>query len=327
MKTLNKNFLQLIGKRIINRAEKLGIKLSELGITPSKKKKIEKGEYNFTFQQIKEIAERLYIDPIRLLSKDYKDLTIHFRSISKLELETIKKIEEIVHILISKNLIQETSFIDFMEDYIDLSKNFKFDNLSIGITIANKVRKHYKLKIEPVNLFKFCFNYKFYPLIVNKNVDFEGALLIVGNYVIALIKESHIPRMHFTLAHELGHFFMHKNLGIKLDKKISLSDKSPEEITANYFASEFILPSKLVMKTSNLDTLEKYCISKEALSIAFERNKVRNASLDLFTPHCANNWQYVSPYSLNNIIYNNIKLFGNALQETIKTLLCRQENI
>ncbi|MBK3332541.1 ImmA/IrrE family metallo-endopeptidase [Persephonella atlantica] len=317
MKTLDRDFLQLIGNRIINRANRLGIELSDIGITPAKEKSLINGEYQFTFTEIKEIAEKLYIDPLRLLSKDYKDFTIRFRNIDRVHFQTIQHIEEILHVLISESLIKETLFKDLTKEYVNLKRDYGLDNFTIGITIANKTRNIYGIGISPINLFKFCFENNFYPLIINENSAFEGALLVIDNYAVALIKSTYVPRMHFTLAHELGHFIMHKNLEIRFDDKINLNDTKPEEVTANYFASEMILPSEAVRQYRFID-LQDYCISKEALSISLERNKV-NLNLDFYVPKC--DIRYVKPYTLNNIIRENIDLYGIELKRIIELLL------
>jgi len=321
MKTLNKDFLKLIGNRIINRASRLGIRLSDIGITPAKKKALIDGKYQFTFAEIKEIAEKLYIDPLRLLSKDYKDFTMRFRSVDRVYFQIVQHIEEILHVLISERLVKETLFKDLTNEYIILKNNYKMDNFSVGITIANRVRKTLNLGVEPVNLFRFCFENNFYPLIVNESVNFEGALLVIDNFAIALIKKTYIPRMNFTLAHELGHFIMHKNLELSPDYEINLDVTSPEEITANYFASEMILPFEAVRKY-RIDKLKNYCISKEALKIPLEGNGL-SENLDFFRPKC--NIRHIQPYILNNTIIENVDLYGAELKDKIKRLIWNPE--
>lgn len=82
----------------------------------------------------------------------------------------------------------------------------------------------------------------------------EGVLLFDGSKAsIGLNKtQTYLPRKKFSVAHELGHFSMDINYGetkiFKCSKKmIETFDKTDNmELRADQFASELILPSKLV---------------------------------------------------------------------------------
>jgi Zn-dependent peptidase ImmA (M78 family) len=80
-------------------------------------------------------------------------------------------------------------------------------------------------------------------------VDFneiDGVLVrINGQPHIGVNKNLTFTRKRFTVAHELGHFLMHE--GSRIDD-YNLSHKHIE-IEANIFASELLMPEKLVTKT------------------------------------------------------------------------------
>lgn len=79
------------------------------------------------------------------------------------------------------------------------------------------------------------------------------------------VNATHPPaRQRFTIAHELGHLLLHKGRPIIVDKTIRLvntrtDDPDPtsslatrrEEIEANGFAAELLMPRDLVLKEAN----------------------------------------------------------------------------
>ena len=76
----------------------------------------------------------------------------------------------------------------------------------------------------------------------------EGRIIINGEYGIISINSAidYQPSKNFIIAHEIGHFLLHKDLMICLDTKKTLSEwhkKGPQEEEANLFASELLMPS------------------------------------------------------------------------------------
>jgi Zn-dependent peptidase ImmA (M78 family) len=60
-----------------------------------------------------------------------------------------------------------------------------------------------------------------------------------------LVNATHAPqRQRFSLAHELGHFWLRH--GNTYDIRLSWSDTSREEVQANYFAASFLMPAPAV---------------------------------------------------------------------------------
>ena len=73
-------------------------------------------------------------------------------------------------------------------------------------------------------------------------------------------------RQRFTIAHEIGHFMLHKNKDGFVDKGLLVhnrdSDSSkaikPEEIEANYFAAELLMPKKFIENDLEAEEIKDY---------------------------------------------------------------------
>ena len=69
-----------------------------------------------------------------------------------------------------------------------------------------------------------------------------------GNFTIYLSKATSIKRDVFTIAHELGHYFLHSRLGeVKINANRS-DDIDETEKEANSFAAAFLMPEDSVKK-------------------------------------------------------------------------------
>jgi Zn-dependent peptidase ImmA (M78 family) len=87
--------------------------------------------------------------------------------------------------------------------------------------------------------------------------DVSGALVPPSegaNWVI-LVNKAHNPnRKRFTVAHELGHLLLHGYTSPHADRRLMLRDARSsegstfEEIEANQFAAELLMPRELVLK-------------------------------------------------------------------------------
>jgi Zn-dependent peptidase ImmA (M78 family) len=109
--------------------------------------------------------------------------------------------------------------------------------------------------------------------IPHENTDLSGTIVKNGNKTLIVINalDSEI-RQRFTLAHELGHFFLHKNKDVYVDRAINLNVSfikyrrktkvyDPEEAEANAFAAELLMPKKLISK----DFMRLYSVFEESL--------------------------------------------------------------
>ncbi|SRR5258706_1395345 len=85
--------------------------------------------------------------------------------------------------------------------------------------------------------------------------EISGLIFREGSQVIIGVNSSHPPkRKRFTIAHELGHFFLHsenplfvdKVFAVKLRDHVSSEAINKDEIEANAFAAELLMPSKFL---------------------------------------------------------------------------------
>lgn len=85
--------------------------------------------------------------------------------------------------------------------------------------------------------------------------DLSGFLYRDGtNVVIGVNTSQPEVRQRFTIAHELGHFFLHHDDALHVDRAVQAKLRStlssagtdPEEIEANWFAAELLMPSGLI---------------------------------------------------------------------------------
>lgn len=115
----------------------------------------------------------------------------------------------------------------------------------------------------------------------------DGLLLIKdGKAIIAINSEQHSNRQRFSIAHELGHFFLHaqnKNNDLFIDQSLyhrnSEASKGTidKEIEANQFAASLLMPETMlikIIKDENLDLsvdldlyllAEKFGVSEKAM--------------------------------------------------------------
>ena len=126
---------------------------------------------------------------------------------------------------------------------------------------------------------------KFSPL----DDELSGMIFIKdGTPIIGVNSQHHPNRQRFTIAHELGHLVMHKNIlenEVHVDKQfrvlmrdgVSATGTDAFEIEANRFAAELLLPSflldeLLVIKEFDIDDegplealAKKFKVSKQML--------------------------------------------------------------
>ena len=116
--------------------------------------------------------------------------------------------------------------------------------------------------------------------------DLSGALVREdGQAYIGVNSTHHSNRRRFTIAHELGHYVLHKGMKLHVDTDFRVNwrdDESskainPDEIEANRFAAELLMPTDFLMKDidalknvnqSSLDALaNRYRVSSQAMKI------------------------------------------------------------
>jgi Zn-dependent peptidase ImmA (M78 family) len=116
--------------------------------------------------------------------------------------------------------------------------------------------------------------------------EISGAIIrSAGQVVIAVNPAHHSNRQRFTIAHELGHYFLHEGLEKHVDQNFRVAWRDADsskavnwtEIQANRFAAELLMPTSFMLR--DLDSLQsidrhtvallasKYVVSPDAMKI------------------------------------------------------------
>lgn len=90
-------------------------------------------------------------------------------------------------------------------------------------------------------------------------------------------KTMNSERRRFTLAHELGHHFLHAGLKLRLDNfDYSAPDKDTlEETEANYFAASLLIPKELLLPRLNEKKSASELATYFKVSLSAMKNRIR----------------------------------------------------
>ncbi len=114
--------------------------------------------------------------------------------------------------------------------------------------------------------------------------DLSGALVREGGEVyIGVNSLHHSNRRRFTIAHEIAHYVLHEGVTLQLDKDFRINwrdnDSSkavnPEEMEANRFAAEMLMPTRFVVK--DIEALRN--VDQQALDAMARRYKVSTQAM------------------------------------------------
>jgi Zn-dependent peptidase ImmA (M78 family) len=92
-------------------------------------------------------------------------------------------------------------------------------------------------------------------------------LVVKGEHAIIGVNEAHhLNRQRFTLAHELGHFLLHHSASsvfidaspVFFRDETSSDGSKLQEIEANTFAAELLMPEELLRKFINNQPLDAF---------------------------------------------------------------------
>ncbi len=116
---------------------------------------------------------------------------------------------------------------------------------------AEKILAAYEIKNAPVSVEEIA---KRNDISIAKapNNKFSGVLFRKenGSAFIALNSEESPVRQRFTIAHELGHYFLHPNKISFVDYRDNKKNvlRGPKEVQANQFAAALLMPRKFLEK-------------------------------------------------------------------------------
>ncbi len=153
--------------------------------------------------------------------------------------------------------------------------------------MAKKILAESKIKAPPVDLLQILTAHGIGYEEVDDFPDTVDALFIEdGAKVYAAVNaKQHLHRQRFSLAHELGHYFLHRNGmpedAVTIDNpptgedEMGVPTKSPAEIEADVFAGELLVPLEMlkVHVSKGLPELSKlFLVSEHVVSIAISRH-------------------------------------------------------
>jgi Zn-dependent peptidase ImmA (M78 family) len=160
---------------------------------------------------------------------------------------------------------------------------------------ANELLKTFKIDEVPIALDKIAEGLNLIIQEEKLEGDLSGVLLRDVDKTIIGVNSAHSEnRKRFTIAHEIGHYLLHKGNPVHIDRtfKVNYRDQSSslannvEEIEANAFAAALLMPEKLLKQFYNKklkegidfedsDELEQiakdFKVSKQALMIRLFR--------------------------------------------------------
>jgi len=113
--------------------------------------------------------------------------------------------------------------------------------------------------------------------------NLSGALIreTKGRVVIGVNSDHHPNRQRFTIAHEIGHFILHKGMKLHVDEdfRVNLRDGSvnDEEIDANAFAAELLMPTEFIER----DVQKLVRVDQQALERLARRYQVSSRAMEI----------------------------------------------
>ena len=151
--------------------------------------------------------------------------------------------------------------------------------------MARKILAESKVKSPPVDLLQILSTHGIAYEEVEDFPDTVDALIVEdGPKIYAAVNaRQHPHRRRFSLAHELGHYFMHRDgmpeEPITIDNPpsddLGAATKSPAEIEADLFAGELLVPLEMLKPhvQKRIPELSKlFLVSEQVISIAISRH-------------------------------------------------------
>jgi Zn-dependent peptidase ImmA (M78 family) len=145
----------------------------------------------------------------------------------------------------------------------------------------------------PINIEQMI---RFYGIELNKDADLREGIsgqieaISEEKYRISVQRNDHYFRKRFTMAHELGHFILHKDkIGAGLDDnkmyramyRMGDGVSNKEEMEANKYAAKTLMPEDMVMLHMNNGLLRNGRIDEDMLINSAKKFQVSPKSLEI----------------------------------------------
>ncbi len=115
---------------------------------------------------------------------------------------------------------------------------------------AERVLEENSILSPPIPIHEISMNYGLQIFMYEFDDPNQSGLLNFKEKTVYISKDNSIVRRRFTLAHELGHFLMHKELGVDHIERISpiAGEKPWYEQEADAFAAHLLVPLNFLNK-------------------------------------------------------------------------------
>lgn len=152
-------------------------------------------------------------------------------------------------------------------------------------------------------------------------------MLIVDEYEKTIVYNSTLiaERRNFTIAHELGHYFLHRDKQSKFtDRSKDIDDNTLNELEmqANVFAAQLILPNSIVLHLLQnglhyFQIKKKVQISYQALYWRLVNYLINNHGLNKsIAQQVVEEFRYFSEASMNNIAHHKMASIYSIVTRT-----------
>lgn len=151
--------------------------------------------------------------------------------------------------------------------------------------MARKVLRDSKIKAPPVDLVAVLRAHGIEYEEIDDFPDSVDAMIVAreNTFCAAVNTRHHLHRRRFSLAHELGHHFLHRDgypeSEVTIDNPPSeefvMGTKSPAEIEADLFAGELLVPIEFLRAAPDkqIPTLSKlFLVSEQVIAVAISRH-------------------------------------------------------
>ncbi|MCX6816725.1 MAG: ImmA/IrrE family metallo-endopeptidase [Candidatus Beckwithbacteria bacterium] len=144
-----------------------------------------------------------------------------------------------------------------------------------ALKLARNLIKQSVQKIPPIRLNLILKQVDFKISVQGKDLGDEDGFSVGTTQIIYNNKKPE-TRIRYTIAHELGHILMGHNSGFRT---IDFSNKNPDEVAANKFAAELLVPLQLI-KAERLISLswselaKNYWVSKDMMMWRLKETKL-----------------------------------------------------
>ncbi len=138
-----------------------------------------------------------------------------------------------------------------------------------------------KIKSAPIPIEEIA---KKYNIVIGTTPSekFSGVLLRKedGTSYIAVNNKESTVRQRFTIAHELGHYFLHPNKQTFVDFRHNEQNviRSPKERQANQFAAALLMPKQILQK--DVKIIAEEGISEEHILFLAQKYKVSEEAMN-----------------------------------------------